>query len=130
LINKTIHYSINLLWFNRYIILRFILLNIINLFFLSIEASILSALHHPSIITHIESFEEDGNLCLVTEYAEKGDLSNKLEERKGTLLPEEQILDWFVQMALAMLYLHKKKVNIIIGYHSYVIMKKNSIVII
>lgn len=76
----------------------------------SIEASILSALHHPSIITHIESFEEDGFLCLVTEYAEKGDLSNKLEERKGTLLPEDQVLDYLVQISFAMLYLHKKKI--------------------
>jgi serine/threonine protein kinase len=74
------------------------------------EASILSHLHHPAIIRHIESFEEDGHLCIVTEFAERGDLAVRLEERRGVWLSEAQVLDWLVQMALALLYIHKKKI--------------------
>lgn len=33
------------------------------------EVSILSSLHHPCIIGHIESFEDDGFLCIVCELA-------------------------------------------------------------
>lgn len=73
------------------------------------EASILSHLHHPAIVQHLESFEENGNLCIVTEYCERGDLAQRLEEKKGILLSEQQVLDWLVQCCLALLYLHKRK---------------------
>jgi len=46
----------------------------------------------------------------VTEFAERGDLTGRLEERKGVPLREEQVLDYFVQMCLSLLYLHKKKI--------------------
>jgi NIMA (never in mitosis gene a)-related kinase len=49
-------------------------------------------------------------LCSVTEFAERGDLTGRLEERKGVPLREEQVLDYFVQMCLSLLYLHKKKI--------------------
>src|SRR4051812_45282141 len=68
------------------------------------EAEILSHLHHPAIITHIESFEEDGHLCIVTDFCEKGDLATKMEERKGVWIAEETVLDLFVQAALALHY--------------------------
>ena len=76
----------------------------------SAEAEILSYLNHPAIIRHIESFEEEGHLCIVTEYAEKGDLASKLDERKGVWLPEEQILDHFTQICMALHYLHRRKI--------------------
>ena len=44
-----------------------------------------------------------------TEWCEKGDLNARIEEKKGVLLPEPQILDYFVQLAAAMLYLHKRR---------------------
>ena len=78
--------------------------------FIFAEALILSALHHPGIIKHVESFEDDGFLCIVAEFCERGDLTNFIEARKAALVPESQVLDWFVQLCLAMLYLHKKKV--------------------
>lgn len=46
----------------------------------------------------------------MTEFAERGDLTGRLEERKGVPLREEQVLDYFVQMCLSLLYLHKKKI--------------------
>jgi serine/threonine protein kinase len=74
------------------------------------EASILSALHHPCILAHIESFEDNGFLCICTEFCERGDLGARLEERKGRPLGEAQVLDYFTQIALGMLYCHKKRV--------------------
>ena len=72
------------------------------------EASILGALHHPCILQHIESFEHDGHLMIVTELCERGDLGARLEERKGRPLSEPQVLDYFIQIVLGMLYCHKK----------------------
>ena len=74
------------------------------------EASILSALHHPCILAHLETFEDNGFLCIATEFCERGDIGARLEERKGRPLSEAQILDWFTQICLGMLYCHKKRV--------------------
>lgn len=46
------------------------------------------------------------------DYADGGDLYAKIAKQKeiGTLFPEEIILDWFVQMALAMNHIHERKI--------------------
>jgi len=64
-------------------------------------------------IRHIESFEQHDTemLCIVTEFAERGDLSAHVTLRKGALIREEVVLDWFVQVCLALLYMHKRKVR-------------------
>jgi NIMA (never in mitosis gene a)-related kinase 1/4/5 len=74
------------------------------------EASILGALHHPCVLSHIETFEDSGFLCIITEYCANGDLGALVESRKGRLMKEGFILDIFVQISLAMLYCHKKRV--------------------
>lgn len=35
-------------------------------------------------------------------YCEGGDLHTRLKARKGELLPEAQVVEWFVQIALAL----------------------------
>jgi NIMA (never in mitosis gene a)-related kinase 1/4/5 len=74
------------------------------------EATILAHLKHPAILHHIGTFEECDHLHIVTEYCESGDLSKLVENRRGQLLPESQIGDWFSQLCLALLYMHKRKV--------------------
>jgi NIMA (never in mitosis gene a)-related kinase len=44
------------------------------------------------------------------DYADGGDLGNKLSTRRGRLLPEAQVLDWFVQICLAMKHVHDRKI--------------------
>jgi NIMA (never in mitosis gene a)-related kinase len=46
------------------------------------------------------------------EYAEKGDLEKYLEMRKveGKPLTEAQVIEWFIQLALGMKYIHEKKI--------------------
>ena len=47
-------------------------------------------------------------MCIVMEYAERGDLDKFLEKRKkeGQLIGEEQIIEWFIQLLLGLKYLH------------------------
>lgn len=71
------------------------------------EAEILRHLGHPAILRHIESFEDDGHLCLVTEFCERGDMTALLAARRGAPLPEPAVLDYLAQMLLGLLYCHK-----------------------
>ncbi|XP_077780923.1 serine/threonine-protein kinase Nek4 isoform X6 [Podarcis muralis] len=67
------------------------------------EAQLLSQLKHPNIVTYRESWEgEDGLLYIVMGFCEGGDLYHKLKEQKGKLLPESQVVEWFVQIAMAL----------------------------
>nr|KAF6310889.1 NIMA related kinase 4 [Myotis myotis] len=43
-------------------------------------------------------------------FCEGGDLYRKLKEQKGQLLPESQVVEWFVQIAMALQYLHEKHI--------------------
>lgn len=75
------------------------------------EAQLLSQLHHPNIVTYRESWEgDDGLLYIVMGFCEGGDLYHKLKEQKGTLLSESQVVEWFVQIAMALQYLHEKQI--------------------
>lgn len=62
------------------------------------------------MLKHVESFEDSGFLCIVTEYCERGDLALRLDRQRGTPFAEATVLDWFVQLLLALLYVHKKHV--------------------
>lgn len=73
------------------------------------EVKLLSQLDHPLVLGYVESFEHRGQLCIVTEYCEAGDLYHFLR-KQGDLLPEEQVLDWFVQICLAIQYVHRRNV--------------------
>ena len=69
------------------------------------EAKLLSTLKHPNIVAYIESFRSnDGFLNIVMAYCEGGDLYTKLKERKANHqpLPENQIIEWFVQICMAL----------------------------
>ncbi|KAG8556792.1 hypothetical protein GDO81_018208 [Engystomops pustulosus] len=71
------------------------------------EAQLLSQLKHPNIVAYKESWEgEDGLLYIVMGFCEGGDLYHKLKEQKSKLLPESQVVEWFVQIAMALQYLH------------------------
>ena len=72
--------------------------------------AILAHLRHPCILRHIETFDDGDFLCIVTEFCEAGDLGALQERRQGKLLPEAQVGDWFIQLCLGLLYIHKRKV--------------------
>ena len=69
-------------------------------------------LNHCYVIKYLESFVKDKEVCIVMEYAEQGDLDKYLEKRKaeGRPLSEEQAIEWFIQLALGLKYIHEKKI--------------------
>lgn len=73
------------------------------------EANLLSSLNHPYIIKYEESFQERGCFYIVMEYADGGDLAAKIKDRK-TYFTENEILHTFIQLALAVKYIHDRKV--------------------
>ncbi|XP_017316624.1 serine/threonine-protein kinase Nek1 isoform X3 [Ictalurus punctatus] len=74
------------------------------------EVAVLANMSHPNIVQYKESFEEKGCLYIVMDYCEGGDLFKKINNQKGLLFPEEQILDWFVQICLALKHVHDRKI--------------------
>ena len=53
-------------------------------------------------MSYKDSFEKDGFLYIAMQFCEGGDLYNKLKEQRGTLLDERQLVEWFVQIAMAL----------------------------
>lgn len=75
------------------------------------EARILEALKHPNIVRFREVYKtKKGKLCIVMDFAEGGDLANKIKEARGVYFKENMILDWFTQIALAIKHCHDRKI--------------------
>lgn len=74
------------------------------------EVAVLANMKHPNIVQYKESFEESGCLYIVMDYCEGGDLFKRINTQKGILFPEEKILDWFVQICLALKHVHDRKI--------------------
>jgi len=76
------------------------------------EVKVLSCLKHPYIVSYRESFTKNGLLAIVMDYADGGDLYQRVTRTRkiGQLLPERQILRWFTEAALALKYMHDKHV--------------------
>lgn len=76
------------------------------------EVRVLSCLKHPYIVNYRESFSENSILAIVMDYADGGDLHQKiLRTRKaGHHFVERQVLRWFTEAALALKYMHDKHI--------------------
>ena len=79
------------------------------------ESIILAKLDHQNIIKFFEVFESEKPkqmINIVTEYADGGDLSEKIKERKNknNYFTESEILDYFTQICLAIKHIHENKI--------------------
>eukprot|EP00756_Hemistasia_phaeocysticola_P006607 Hpha_TRINITY_DN13917_c0_g1::TRINITY_DN13917_c0_g1_i1::g.35448::m.35448/K08857/NEK1_4_5; NIMA (never in mitosis gene a)-related kinase 1/4/5 len=76
------------------------------------EVRILEKLDHPNVIRYFDSFTEEGVLCIVTEYADGGDLAQYIKSHvsRKERIREDTILSWTVQLVLALKYLHENKI--------------------
>jgi NIMA (never in mitosis gene a)-related kinase len=76
------------------------------------EAQLLESLNHPNIVAYVDTVYTRSKLYLLMQYCDGGDLERKLNEvrKENGMVPETQLLDWFVQMALALQYLHSKRI--------------------
>jgi len=75
------------------------------------EALILKSLSHPNIIRFKDAYKtKKEKLCIVMEYADHGDLQGAIEARNGKYFSESQVIDWFVQICLALKHCHDRKI--------------------
>ena len=79
------------------------------------DIKILKKINHPNIILLKDSYYSDEDkklLNIITEYADGGDLQIKLDEQKAKneYFEEDILLNWFMQICLALKYLHSKKI--------------------
>jgi serine/threonine protein kinase len=78
-----------------------------------LEVKVLQRMHHPAIVG-LENFFifKNRQLCIVMELCEGGDMSQYLAKKSPSkqFLPEELVLDWFLQICLAIQYMHEQKI--------------------
>ena len=76
------------------------------------EEIILKKLDHPNIIKFIESFDDNENHYIITEYYPKGKLSDfsKIRESTGNKLTEIEIKYYVLQIVNALIYLKKNNI--------------------
>eukprot|EP00929_Paragymnodinium_shiwhaense_P119865 TRINITY_DN91777_c0_g1_i1.p1 TRINITY_DN91777_c0_g1~~TRINITY_DN91777_c0_g1_i1.p1 ORF type:complete len:383 (+),score=70.98 TRINITY_DN91777_c0_g1_i1:189-1337(+) len=76
------------------------------------EVRVLSFLKHPYIVSYRESFSENSTLAIVMDYADGGDLYQRISSTRKSQqsLSERTIMRWFTEAALALKYMHDKHV--------------------
>ncbi|KYF39748.1 NEK kinase [Toxoplasma gondii ARI] len=76
------------------------------------EVEMFSDLSHPFIVNCRRTFVEGGQLYIVLDYADGGDLHGRIVRMraKHSLFDESTILRWFVQLCLAVNFLHEKNI--------------------
>jgi NIMA (never in mitosis gene a)-related kinase 1/4/5 len=77
------------------------------------ESKLLSQLKHPNIVSYRDSYEKDGILHIIMGFCEGGDLYNLLQKEyklKHLIVEERQIVQWLIQIAMALEYLHDRNI--------------------
>lgn len=84
------------------------------------EAKILEVLNHPNITRFREVYKtKKGKLCIVMDYCDGGDLQSKIKAQyksgrsasgKPNYFSEDEVLNWFTQICLALKHVHDKKI--------------------
>jgi len=78
------------------------------------EVFLLQTLNHPYIVGYRDSFliEHHNALVIVMEYCDAGDLRKAIKEKAktGDHFREQDIMTWFVQLCMALQYIHSEKV--------------------
>ncbi len=76
------------------------------------EVVILRSLQHPNIIGYLACFHEQGELCIVTEYAESGTLASRIAEHaeRRAHFSSGEVLLWLSQLASALQLVHECRV--------------------
>ena len=80
------------------------------------EVKILKQCNHPNIIFFKEVFKEriynKVTLNIITEYCDDGDLDMKVKRQinENKYFDENLLIYWMMQLALALKYIHKKKI--------------------
>ena len=73
------------------------------------EAELLRQLQHPNIVRFRDSFVHRCKLYIVMDFASRGDLAGHIKDRRGAAFDEDKVWNWFIQMCLALKYMHDKR---------------------
>lgn len=77
------------------------------------EADIIRRLQHPNVVQCSDAFVNsgDGRIYIVMSYCDGGTLDDRVRERKPKeFFSEDTVMRWFVQVALAVDYIHNAKI--------------------
>merc|ERR1719253_1651089 len=76
------------------------------------EVKVLASLKHPYIVSYRESFTENRSLAIVMDYADGGDLHERISRTRKAMktFSEDKIVRWFTEATLALKYMHDKHV--------------------
>mmetsp|Transcript_113868 Transcript_113868/g.207152 ORF Transcript_113868/g.207152 Transcript_113868/m.207152 type:complete len:405 (-) Transcript_113868:107-1321(-) len=76
------------------------------------EAEVLKSLSHPNIVAYHDAQLARAQLCIVMEYADAGDLAAAVTRRKAAAkrYHEREAMGIFVQLAMALHYIHERRV--------------------
>ncbi|XP_063793114.1 uncharacterized protein LOC134948806 isoform X1 [Pseudophryne corroboree] len=76
------------------------------------EATILSKIIHPNVVICHEYFcdPEDVHVFIVQDYCDGGTLDDHIKQRKGVFFSEDVIMDWFIQLTMAIQHIHSMKI--------------------
>src|SRR6266498_1289383 len=95
------------------------------------EANLLATLHHPSIPRIYDYFTVESRSYLVLEFINGHDLEVVLSQTEG-FMPEEQVLDWAIQLCDVLNFLHAHKPdpivfrdmkpsNVMVNQHNHIV---------
>ncbi|XP_037636799.1 NIMA-related kinase 12 [Sebastes umbrosus] len=76
------------------------------------EAEIIRRLEHPHVVTCTDAFvTSDGFIYIVMNYCDGGTLDDRVKERKPEeFFTEATVMGWFVQVSVALHYIHTAKI--------------------
>ncbi|XP_077164019.1 uncharacterized protein LOC143822574 [Paroedura picta] len=76
------------------------------------EVAILSSLQHPHVVAcHDHFFDaEQEHVFIVQDYCDSGSLDEHIRMKKEGYFPEATIMEWFVQLTMAVQYIHSLKI--------------------
>ena len=77
-----------------------------------LEVNLLKNLDHPHIVAYKQSYFTIEQLIIIMEYCEVGDLSYHIKRKtnKDEKFTETEIFNWFIQICLALEYVHGRRV--------------------
>ena len=80
---------------------------------ISQEGLFLTKFQHPNIINLFEFFIENKKAYIITEYAENGNLSNKIQEQKdkNETFDEKDIIEWFIDICEGLKFIHENNIK-------------------
>ena len=77
------------------------------------EIDLMKKLIHPNIVKYKDSVQEKQSILIFMQYCKSGDVSQKIEllkQKRNSFIEEDKVLLIFVQICLALEYLHSRKI--------------------